>query len=109
MVMTSWEVIFLQSRVNNGAYEGDHLPAQNWDWPRGTWFQERLYYLRARRRQIAQRNSLEMKPANGPTGSHISPVQESTTMAKQRQVPGHFSVAPLLLVKQENSAEVRQD
>ena len=64
MVMTSWELIFLQSRVNNGAYDGDHLPAQNWNWPRDTWFQERLYYLRARRRQIAQRNSFKMKPAN---------------------------------------------
>lgn len=31
--MTSWKLIFLQSRVNNGAYDGDHLPAQNWDWP----------------------------------------------------------------------------
>ena len=29
-------------------------------------------------------------------------------MAKQGQIPGHFSVAPLLLVEQENSAEVRQ-
>jgi hypothetical protein len=47
--MISWELIFLQSRVNHGAYDGDGLPAQNWDWPRGTWFQERLYYLRARR------------------------------------------------------------
>ena len=46
--MTSWELIFLQSRVNNGAYNGDHLPAQNWDWPRGTWFQERLRYISAR-------------------------------------------------------------
>jgi hypothetical protein len=51
--MTSWELIFLQSRVNNGAYDGDELPASNWDWPRGTWFQERLNYLRAGRRQIA--------------------------------------------------------
>jgi hypothetical protein len=46
--MTSWELIFLQSRVNNGAYNGDHLPARNWDWPRGTWFQERLRYISAR-------------------------------------------------------------
>ena len=55
--MTSWELIFLQSRVNNGAYDGDHLPAQNWNWPRDTWFQERLYYLRAQRRQIAEKHS----------------------------------------------------
>ncbi len=44
--MNSWQVIFEQSRVNNGAYDGDRLPAQNWDWPQGTWFQERLRYLR---------------------------------------------------------------
>lgn len=55
--MTSWELIFLQSRVNNGAYDGDHLLAQNWNWPRDTWFQERLCYLRARRRQIAEKHS----------------------------------------------------
>jgi hypothetical protein len=36
--MTSWELIFLQSRVNNGAYNGNDLPAQNRDWPRNTWF-----------------------------------------------------------------------
>jgi hypothetical protein len=44
--MNSWEWIFRQSRVNDGAYDGDRLPVQNWDWPRGTWFQERLRYLR---------------------------------------------------------------
>ena len=38
--MTSWELIFLRSRVNNGAYDGDDLPAVNSDWPRGTWFQD---------------------------------------------------------------------
>jgi hypothetical protein len=48
--MTSWQLIFLQSRVNNGAYGGDILPARNWDWPQGTWFQRRLVYLRALRR-----------------------------------------------------------
>ena len=55
--MTSWQVIFLQSRVNNGAYDGDYLPAQNWDWPRRTWFQERLYYLRAGRRHRTENHS----------------------------------------------------
>jgi hypothetical protein len=52
--MTYWELIFVQSRVNNGAYSGDALPATNWDWPRGTWFQERFIYVRATHRQIAQ-------------------------------------------------------
>jgi hypothetical protein len=44
--MNAWENIFEQSRVNNGLYLGDGLPAQNWQWPSGTWFQKRLRYLR---------------------------------------------------------------
>jgi hypothetical protein len=46
MVMIPWQLIFKQSRVNNGRYDGDRLPAQNWHWPRGTWFQTRLRKLR---------------------------------------------------------------
>ncbi len=49
--MSAWQRIFLQSRVNNGAYEGDRLPAQIWHWPEETWFQKRRSYLRARQRQ----------------------------------------------------------
>lgn len=44
--MNSWELIFQQSKVNNGDYYGDRLPVQNWHWPRGTWFQQRLRRLR---------------------------------------------------------------
>ena len=44
--VSSWQLIFQQSKVNNGAYDGDRLPAQNWHWPQGTWLQTRLRYLR---------------------------------------------------------------
>jgi hypothetical protein len=44
--MNSWELIFRYSRVNSGSYDGDQLPVQIWDWPRGTWFQTRLRHLR---------------------------------------------------------------
>ncbi len=44
--MNSWQLIFLQSRANHGAYHGDRLAAQIWDWPQGTWFQKRRRYLR---------------------------------------------------------------
>ena len=44
--MSTWQIIFLQSKVNNGAYHGERLAAQNWDWPQGTWFQKRLQFLR---------------------------------------------------------------
>jgi hypothetical protein len=45
--MNQWEWIFRQSKVNDGLYDGDRLATQNWDWPRQTWFQERLEHLRA--------------------------------------------------------------
>jgi len=50
--MNSWRLIFLLSRANNGVYNGDRLPTQNWHWPEGTWFQERLRYLRKEHQQI---------------------------------------------------------
>jgi len=40
--MNAWESIFLQSPVNDGCYDVDELPQQNWRWPKGTWFQARL-------------------------------------------------------------------
>jgi hypothetical protein len=48
--MNSWQLIFLQSRANHGAYDGDKLPAQIWDWPQGTWFQKRRRYLQETQR-----------------------------------------------------------
>ncbi|MBM2803929.1 MAG: hypothetical protein HW419_1822 [Deltaproteobacteria bacterium] len=44
--MNAWESVFLQSPVNDGCYEEDELPQQNWDWPKGTWFQARLDHIR---------------------------------------------------------------
>jgi len=46
--MSYWQLVFLQSKVNRGAYDGDRLPRQNWSWPQQTWFQERLRYIRKR-------------------------------------------------------------
>src|SRR5258705_1873337 len=46
MLMSDWQVIFLQSKANGGAYDGERFPGQKWDWPRATWFQNRLCYLR---------------------------------------------------------------
>ena len=55
--MRSWQLIFYQSRVNNGLYSGDILPEQRWDWPRGTWFQTRLSYLRGHRKELATKHA----------------------------------------------------
>ena len=48
-----WQLIFQQSKVNNGVYNGDQFPAQHWEWPRETWFQTRLRYLRKVNRKDA--------------------------------------------------------
>lgn len=53
--MSAWQLIFLQSRANNGLYDEDELPQQNWKWPQGTWFQKRLRYVREMQWQILQR------------------------------------------------------
>jgi hypothetical protein len=44
--MNAWESIFMQSPVNNGYYEEDELQQQHWAWPKGTWFQTRLDFVR---------------------------------------------------------------
>jgi hypothetical protein len=33
MAMTFWQLIFIQSKVNGGVYDGDRLLTQNWKWP----------------------------------------------------------------------------
>ena len=60
--MSYWQLIFLQSKVNRGAYDGDRLPRQNWDWPRQTWFQERLRSIRKTQQklQCKDRRHLEL-------------------------------------------------
>jgi len=46
--MTAWQLIFRQSKVNGCPYYGEELPPQTWDWPKGTWFDERLSLVRKR-------------------------------------------------------------
>jgi hypothetical protein len=46
--MNSWQLVFLQSKVNDNPYYGDELATQNWAWPQETWFQQRLRQQRRR-------------------------------------------------------------
>jgi hypothetical protein len=41
-----WQLIFLQSKVNGAPYHGEKLSGHHWNWPRGTYFQRRLQFLR---------------------------------------------------------------
>jgi hypothetical protein len=52
--MSYWQLIFIQSKVNDGVYHGDQLMTQSWYWPKETWFQMRLRDLRKRNRKTSQ-------------------------------------------------------
>ena len=69
--MNSWQLIFLQSRANRGAYDGDKLPGQIWDWPQGTWFQKRRRYLRETQGQLPQRIDQHETPKTKPLVGHF--------------------------------------
>jgi hypothetical protein len=55
--MSAWESIFRQSLVNKGFYDEGELPQQNWHWPKGTWFQARLDYVREHRSGVQHTTS----------------------------------------------------
>jgi hypothetical protein len=40
--LSRWQIIVLQSKVNGCLYRGEDLPQTHWEWPKKTWFQERL-------------------------------------------------------------------
>jgi len=41
-----WQQVFLQSKVNGAPYHGEKLPGHSWNWPKNTYLQRRLRYLR---------------------------------------------------------------
>jgi len=42
-----WLRVFNNSKVNGAPYGGDNLPARTWRWPRETYLQRPLRWLRA--------------------------------------------------------------
>lgn len=46
---SNWRLVFEQSRLNGGTYDGDGLEPVSWRWPSGTWLQERLSAQRSTR------------------------------------------------------------
>ena len=44
--LSSWQLIFLQSKVNGAPYNGEALLGQRWDWPKDTYFQRRLHRIK---------------------------------------------------------------
>jgi len=78
--MNAWQLIFLQSKVNDNPYNGDSLAAQMWAWPQGTWFQKRLHDLRKKRRptpmdSIEPWNTDTLRPAAGLDKAGLAPAR----------------------------------
>jgi hypothetical protein len=59
--MNAWETIFSQSPVNEGYYNEQRLPQLHWGWPRGTWLQSRLDFLRDQTLVGAVKSSRKLK------------------------------------------------
>lgn len=67
--LSDWQLIFLQSRANGCFYNVENLPHANWQWPKNTWFQERLsHYLHALEPSLElghDQRSLRRAPSRG--------------------------------------------
>jgi hypothetical protein len=62
--VNAWESIFMQSPVNNGYYDEDELPQLNWTWPKETWFQDRLDYIREHQPALNSKSSRKISGAD---------------------------------------------
>ena len=56
-IPTDTEKIFLLSRANGAAYQGDLLPAYRWDWPKNGWLTKRREAIK----RLASDDDLELK------------------------------------------------
>ncbi len=41
-----WQLVFSQSKTNGAPYHGEELPRHKWEWPKDTYLQRRLRYLK---------------------------------------------------------------
>ena len=92
-----WQLVFNQSKVNGAEYFGDHLPNNNWDWPKDTFLQKRLNELKkprpelianaheSRRASVSSPNrKRRRKQSENPNWSHSpahSPATKDTSAA----------------------------
>lgn len=93
-MMNGWELIFLQSRANDGWYDEGALPPHVWAWPEETWLKRRLRELRSEEKERdgwpIRGHFAENAPAAHDNGGH------------------HVSLVPLLLGEEDLPSEVRR-
>ena len=59
--MSFWQLIFLQSEVNGGPSYGEELPEHEMNWPRATYLQRRLRYLRGVQIELSQEAQISQR------------------------------------------------
>jgi hypothetical protein len=111
--MDWWQLIFSQSKVNNGAYDGDRLPDHHWVWPEQTWFQRRRSCLRkaapssrGSRPDATRKEQEETRPLSFTR--RAGGVEAKGAKIDRRPHSGGFSVVPLLLAEEQIPAEARR-
>jgi hypothetical protein len=74
-ILTAWQRVFLQSKVNGAPYQGDDLSTFKWCWPENTYLQRRLQHLRMSRLPAKSRGSagLIRRPSLGRPAGLKSP------------------------------------
>ena len=88
--MHTWELIFVQSRANDGWYSEAALPTHVWAWPQETWLKKRLRDLRS-----------EDKDRGGwPIRGH--------SVEPETRSDNHFSLVPMLLAEADVPVEARR-
>ena len=96
--MHTWELIFIQSRANDGWYSEDALPTHVWAWPQETWLKKRRRELRSEEKEREGWPIRGQSETSGTTEAH------QPTYDNGRD---HLPLAPLLL-GEDVPAEVRR-
>ncbi len=99
--LSYWQTILMQSKANGCLYRGEDLPQSNWEWPKNTWFQERLSHHLKNLEFTAQRGStktLHRTQRKGGVNKGNSPVDVTVSSGLQainrgRQTPHSMTAA----------------
>lgn len=86
--LSYWQTILLQSKANGCLYRGEDLPQSNWEWPKNTWFQERLSHHLKNLEFTAQRGSTKTLHRAQRKGAVLAKEPRPLTL---QSIPGYRS------------------
>jgi hypothetical protein len=83
-----WRRIFLRSTVTGAAHVGDQVPSRYWRWPKDTYLQRRLEYLKRRLypKSVPDRSTELRSIRFGRTKSSPSAANDSTVQLRRQKL-----------------------